>query len=208
MSDRRKQGKPFNKQLFLLFTALISLLLANCSPETRSREALYDIDSLIRTQIRYLKEYNTSIQKTALLNGVQNVTTIKPTDSADWDEELAIFMELDVMNKPSNKALYKIDSELDSKNNLNVKSFTATEDLPVVFLKVYYNRSLDELRKVEARYYESNALYKSTRYLTMEFEQVYNTTLLTSYKVAGGQKMFLDDSVQYSISASIDVKQN
>jgi hypothetical protein len=208
MPHTLQRGRWCNKQLFLLLTASIMFSLASCSMEKRSRDPLYDVDSLIQTQIKYLKAYEASIEKRALLDGVQNVTTITPKDSSDWSEELAIFLELNMINKPSNKASYKIEDKLDDRSNLNIKSFTSTEELPVTFLKLYYYRSLDQLRKVEAQYSEANALYKSTRFLTMEFEQVLNKTLLTSYAVAGGQKMFLDDSVQYSIRANIAVKKN
>jgi hypothetical protein len=203
-----KRERRCNTKLFLLLTASIMFSLASCSMEKRIADPLYDVDSLIQTQIKYLKVYKASIEKRALLDGVQNVTTITPKDSTDWIEELAIFLELSVINKPSNKTYYKIEETLDDRSNLNVRSFTSTDELPVTFLKLYYYRSLDQLRKVEAQYSEANALYKSTRFLTMEFEQIFNKTLLTSYAVAGGQKMFLDDSVQYSIRANIAVKEN
>src|SRR5687767_4794124 len=208
MPQTLKRERWCTKQLFLLLTASIMFSLSSCSMEKRSTDPLYDVDSLIQTQIKYLKAYKASVEKRALLDGVQNVTTITPKDSSDWSEELAIFLELNVINKPSNKASYKIEDTLDDRSNLNIKSFTSTEELPVTFLKLYYYRSLDQLRKVEAQYSEANALYKSTRFLTMEFEQILNKTLLTSYAVTGGQKMFLDDSVQYSIRANIAVKEN
>jgi hypothetical protein len=191
----------------LLLLAGFVIFLGACSSEKRSVQPLYNVDSLVRTQIDYLKTYETSVEKHVLLDGVRKTTTITPKDSAAWNEELAIFLELEVINKPSNKALYEAEQKLDTKSNLNVKSFTSTEELPVTFLKIYYDGSLDQVRKIEAQYNEANALYKSTRYLTMEFEQIFNKTLLTSYAVAGGQKMFLDDSVQYSIQATIAVKQ-
>src|SRR5688500_7582547 len=169
-----KRERRCNTKLFLLLTASIMFSLASCSMEKRIADPLYDVDSLIQTQIKYLKVYKASIEKRALLDGVQNVTTTTPKDSTDWIEELAIFLELSVINKPSNKTYYKIEETLDDRSNLNVRSFTSTDELPVTFLKLYYYRSLDQLRKVEAQYSEANALYKSTRFLTMEFEQIFN----------------------------------
>ena len=66
---------------------------------------------------------------------------------------------------------------------------------------------MDRVRKIEAEYNARNALYKSTRLLTLEFEEVEGKSRLTSYAVDGGQKMFLDDSVQYTIDAAIARKQ-
>jgi hypothetical protein len=41
----------------------------------------------------------------------------------------------------------------------------------------------------------------------MEFENFRNRAILSSYRIDGGQKMFLDDSVRYTIAATIDLKQ-
>jgi hypothetical protein len=140
------------------------------------------------------------------LNGVEKVITINPKDSLKWAEELSIFFELDVVNKPIHKGIYKVEEYADNKSNLSVKSFSTTEDLPVKFLRIYYQTSLSELRKIEAQYNEANSLYSSKRFLTMQFETVYNKTILTSYSIDGGQKMFLDDSVRYTIDANVVLK--
>jgi len=124
----------------------------------------------------------------------------------DWKNELAIFSELDVINKPINKGAYTIGNYADKKSNLSVKSFNTTEDLPVKYLRVFYQQSPGRIRKIEAQYNEANLLYSSTRFLTMEFEDIFNKTVVTSYSINGGQKMFLDDSVQYIVGATIILK--
>jgi hypothetical protein len=167
---------------------------------------LYNVDSVINTQVGYLVEHGASIQKKAILNGVETITKGTPTDSISWQKELSIFLELDVVNKPINKGEYEVQQHADSRSNLKVKSFSTTEDLPVRFLKVYYRKSLTDLRKIEAQYREANSLYSSARLLTMEFENIHNKAILSSYRIEGGQKMFLDDSVQYTIAATIDLR--
>ena len=190
------------KSHVFIFLAFFSTLFLSCSNEKQKAVSLYNVDSLINTQIRYLLDHKATVNKKAILNGTEEVATTNP-DSAAWSEELAIFFELGVVNKPIHRATYKIETLADVKSNLLVKSFTTTEDLPVKFLKVYYHDSMDQLRKIEAQYDEANGLYSSKRFLTMEFEKIYEQTILTSYSIAGGQKMFLDDSVQYTIRASI-----
>jgi hypothetical protein len=192
--------------LFLAAVVLIALSSLSCSTEKQKVTGLYNVDSLFETQIDYLIGHEAAISKKAILNGVEKITTINPKDSLAWNEELSIFFELDVVNKPIHKGTYKVEEYADNKSNLSVKSFSTTEDLPVKFLKVYYQKSLSQLRKIEAQYNESNSLYSSRRYLTMQFENVYNKTVLTSYSITGGQKMFLDDSVQYTIDANIVLK--
>jgi hypothetical protein len=195
------------KNQISLFAIIVpSMLFISCSTEKQKPAGLYNVDSLINTQIRYLISHNAAISKKAVLNGEEKITTTNPKDSSDWNEELAIFLELDVVNKPINKGAYKIETYADNKSNLSVKSFTTTEDLPVKYLRLYYQQSMGQLRKIEAQYRETNSLYMSSRFLTMEFENIFNKTMLTSYSIAGGQKMFLDDSVQYTIGVNIAIK--
>jgi hypothetical protein len=190
----------------LVAIIVCSMLFISCSTEKQKPAGLYNVDSLINTQIRYLISHNAAISKKAVLNDEEKITTTNPKDSSDWNEELAIFLGLDVVNKPINKGAYKIETYADNKSNLSVKSFTTTEDLPVKYLRLYYQQSMGQLRKIEAQYRETNSLYISSRFLTMEFENIFNKTMLTSYSIAGGQKMFLDDSVQYTIGVNIALK--
>ena len=195
-----------NTRSFQVVIVLMALIFLSCSAEEQNTAGLFNVDSLFKTQIDYLVGHEAVISKKAVLNGVEKITTINPKDSLAWNAELAIFFELDVVNKPIHKAIYKVEEYADNKSNLSVKSFSTTEDLPVRFLRIYYQNSLSQLRKIEAQYNETNSLYSSRRFLTMEFENVYNKTILTSYSIAGGQKMFLDDSVQYNIDANIVLK--
>src|SRR5690606_42097321 len=70
-------------------------------------------------------------------------------------------------------------------------------------LPIYYDGSLNKIRKIESRFTESNLLYRSTRLLYMEFEQIDEKPVLTYYAVTGGQKIFLGDSLQYRINAAV-----
>lgn len=200
----QKLALTFKSLLFAV--ALCGLLLAGCSGEEPRTNSLFNIDSLIRNQIHFLLDGKAEIRKKAVLNGVEKITTIHPKDSLTWNDELAIFSELDIINKPIHRAAYKVEDLADKESNLRIRAFTATEDLPVRFLKVYYFKTLDQIRKIEAQYHEKNSLYKSTRLLTMEFENISGKAMLTAYAVDGGQKMFLDDSVQYTIDAGIAKK--
>ncbi len=197
------QKSGLRRQLSLAVLVLFSLLFVRCSNENVGSPGLYNIDSLISTQIFYLKNNGAEIRKKAVLNGQEKITIVSPKDSLDWSEELAVFMDLDVINKPIYKEKYKVEDLADKESNLRIKSYTTTEDLPVRFLRVYYYRSAGQVRKIEAQYDESNSLYASSRFLTLEFENASDITLLTSYSVDGGQKMFLDDSVKYTIDAGI-----
>lgn len=153
-------------------------------------------------QVEILKKSGARLQKNAFVNGVAADTLI--SDSSIWTKELTIFQELHDINKPVNRSNYLIDDGLfDPSSNLTVKAFSAKTDLPVKYIRVFYQESVQRPRKIEALYDNKNSLYKSGRLLTMEFVTLRNQVLLTSYTIEGGQKMMLGDSVMFTVKGKI-----
>jgi hypothetical protein len=172
--------------------------------ETTRTTAYYPVDSLITAQIQYLNHAGATLSKVALLGDQESRSSLNPDDSSVWVKELDIFRELNVINKPINRGAYTVEDGLrDSRSNLKIKVFTAKEPLPVEYLRVYYQGTIDQLRKIESKYHEENVMYQGTRYLILEFEQIKDKSVLTYYSMYGGQKMFLGDSVQYKVNASV-----
>jgi len=190
----------------LLCFIILLLLHSSCSNNKKYRGGLYSVDSLISAQARYLSENKASLSKTTRLGDRKDNVLVIPKDTIAWKKELEIFVALEIINKPINRSLYKSEITSDIRSNLSVRSFTATEELPVKYLKIYYRDTPDKVRLIEAQYDESNALFKSARSLTMEFLEVNNKTVLTSYSIVGGQKMFLGDSVEYNIAGALTIK--
>ncbi len=176
--------------------------LVSCS-DGKKTKALYPVDSLLQAQANYLSAKKAHLKKIVLLGGKEEEISLAPKDIIAWRNELEIFTALDVINKPINRSYYSIEDLSDSRSNLKVKAFTTTEDLPVRYIKIYYYQSPNKLRRLEAQFKESNSLYTSLRDLTMDFQQFGDTIVLTSYNIVGGQKMLLDDTVQYHITGSL-----
>ena len=187
---------------FLIGCFLASLLL---SCEQRKQPAtFYPVDSLIAGQAAYLAQVQAGLLKEALLSGSADTVSYTPADASAWMNELGVFNRLDVINKPVNKGSYLVDDGLfDPGSNLTVKAFTSLKKLPVVYLKIYYQGTIDKPRKIEALYDDTNALYESARLLSMHFEQVENTTVLTRYSIRGGQEMVFGDTVAFYISGRV-----
>lgn len=184
--------------IFLLITGL-----GSCNSDRQSA-AYYPIDSLITGQIQYLTTIQAGLFKEALLSGKTDTLSYIPRDTIAWVNELDIFRKLEIINKPINKGSYLVDDGLfDPGSNLTVKAFTSLKKLPVVYLKVYYQGSIEKPRKIEALFDEANPLYESARLLSMHFQQIDNRTLLTSYSIKGGQKMIFGDSVAFYIKGKI-----
>lgn len=192
------------KNIFSLLPAL--WMLGACNQFKEENIYYLNIDSLIQHQIEYLVKERASVSKMAVMNGVKQDSVFIPKDSAAWARELDIFKEIGSINKPINRGSYKVTDGLpDETSNLMVHQLTATSELPIVFVKTFYQDVPAKLRKIEALYYQENSLLKSKRLLTMEFTDLYNKNILTSYSVEGRQKMFVGDSVHFTIKGSIQV---
>jgi hypothetical protein len=179
--------------------------LTSCS-EGKKTKALYPIDSLLSAQASYLAKNKVNLKKVVVLGGKEEEVSVGPIDSTAWRSELEVFTALDVINKPVNRNYYSVEELSDVRSNLNMKSFsTQNEDLPVKYFRIYFQQRPDRIRKIEARFNEISSLYTSSRELRMDFHQFGDKVVLTSYEIIGGQKMVMDDSVQYRIKGSLTV---
>lgn len=187
----------------VVFSIVAILALLSCEEE-KQPATFYPLDSLLSAQANYLTRIEAGLFKEALLSGKTDTVSYVPGDTTAWLNELGIFQKLDIINKPVNKGSYLVNDGLfDPQSNLTVKAFTSLKKLPVVYLKIYYQGTIQKPRKIEALYDEANALYESSRLLSMHFAQIDDATVLTSYSIKGGQEMILADSVAFFISGRI-----
>lgn len=184
--------------------AVVVIFLSGCI-SGKEESDFYPIDSLVIQQLTLLRDMKATLYKTASLKGEVDSVSYMPGDSISWGKELDIFIQLKEINKPVNHGSYLVDDNLlDPSSNLTVKAFTATEpELAVKYMKIFYQHSIDKPRRIEALFDEKNELYESSRLLSMEFRQINNKTVLTSYSIDGGQKMIMGDSVAFLIKGQI-----
>jgi hypothetical protein len=186
---------------------MVGLSFAVSCNEKQNRHALYDIDSLVSFQIESLAKLQATLEKEAFVGSGKDDTVYIPKDSMAWNNELAIFRELDQINKPVNRSGYIVDDSLfDPTTNLTVKAISAVNELPVKYVRIFYDKDMTKPRKIEALYNDNNQMYSTGKIMTMEFQNVNNQHVLTAYTVQGGQKMFMGDSVTYVIKGKIVVQ--
>jgi hypothetical protein len=187
-----------------------TILLAGCGSDEKpgaqklvTQKTYLNIDSLVSAQVKDLTTANARISKNASLDKMQARSEFN-TDSLGWATELDIFRQLDVINKPSNKDVYRVvDGEKDVNSNLTVRSYQAKNEAPVRLLKLYYYENIKNLKKIEAVFGEKNTLYSTERSLTMGFDEIAGKNTLINYSIDGIQKMLLSDTVHFTIQCSI-----
>lgn len=190
--------------LFFLLLVGSFVFLSSCENKKSDTKLYYSLDSLLKDQVEYLTESKAALSKTASIDGKEETKAFVPKDTSAWKYEFDVFAQLNDINKPANTGKYHTERAVkDLNSNLLIYSIESTEKLPVSFLKVYYLETLSNIRKIEGLYREESSLLTSSRHLSMEFQNINNKIVLTSYSMQGGQKMLLGDSVQFSVHGTI-----
>lgn len=186
----------------LCFFILIVLLSACNKQNEKNDKAYFDFDSLVNAQVDVLGKHHSTLNKSVLLDGKTDQSA-HATDSSLLAQELDVFRQLDLINKPLYRNSYEvIDGEKDTQSNLSVRKYKAKTPTPVAFVNFYYHNHFAQIKKIEAVYEETNSLYATKRQLQLEFDDSTGTMMLSKYSLVGIQKMILSDSVKFSIEAS------
>lgn len=188
---------------FIVFLFLVSACSRN---KQDSADQLLAFDSLWQAQVKALAEAEAELTKEVRMNGVTESTTFVPKDTLTWANELEIFQQISSINKPANKSYYRETILDDTSSNLTIRRLKTHEKFSVNEVRVYYLEDPKNIRKIEAFTSERNSLYKSARTLSLNFSEVNNKTVLTSYSIQGGQHMMLGDTVQFDIQSTIRIK--
>lgn len=190
------------RTLFCLI--ILALLVSGCIKKDLQRDSEYfNFDSLINSQVDALVKAKSTLTKSVLLNGKTDQSMIA-MDSALLAQELDVFRQLDLINKPLYKNAYEIlDGEKDSQSNLTIRRYKAKEIAPVPFVTFYYQNNFNKIKKIESVFREANSLYATERQMVLEFDDTSGNLLLSKYRLQGGQKMILSDSVLFDIEGTI-----
>lgn len=184
----------------LFFTALV---LFGCQQQKVKEERYLNMDSLVNAQVHYLSHSNLFLKKEASIGNKKSASTNK-LDSTGWSNELDVFRQLDLVNRPIYREVYLVkDGVKDSKSNLLIRSYEAPVNSPIPYVRLFYQDTPNRLKKLEAFYQENNSLYGSKRKMEMYFDDASGKTYLKGYLMEGQQKMMLSDSVKYTIKAEV-----
>jgi hypothetical protein len=180
-----------------------------CRPVENTGERYYNLDSLLQAQTQLLISTKASLTKNAYLGKRKETKKFSP-DSLGWIDEFGTLSELALINKPIYRGMYSVRDEQDNKSNLRILSYAIKDQkkeskIPVRNVRIYYLGSLDRIKRIEGTYNEENELYSGSHRLSIELQDVYNKTMITSYSIVGHQKMILADSVDFTIEGQIGI---
>ncbi|MGC3948343.1 MAG: hypothetical protein QM762_28200 [Chryseolinea sp.] len=166
---------------------------------------MFAVDSLLHAQASQLTSMHATIDKEVVLGTKKEKVSLTPQDTVGWLRELEVFGVMESINKPINRDRYKTTESADTRSNLRIRSFGTSDDLPISYVNLYYQGKLSNIRKIEASYTEANGLFRTSRLLSMEFDNVNGIPVMTTYSISGGQKMFMDDTVRYDIKGRVRI---
>lgn len=181
------------KHLFYLF---ILLCAYGCTvpQESFKSEKYFSIDSLVLAQIALLQSNQNALTKTVQIG--ENIETQSfSADAIDWESELKIFSILE-LNK--SKFTGSIITETDQKSTFYRPKKDAF--MSIKFFRITKDKG--QLTTIDGYYLDDDAevIYTSQRNLKMNFKK----GVLTSFEIAGTQKVLFSDTTQFMVKGSIN----
>jgi len=194
----------FKRQLLLVFAIGV---LGSCIQRPSSDifiSEYYNLDSLITVQVNSLALRNPILHKSAQIDEASEEKRIQ-LDSVGWARELLIFREADI-NKPAYSKAYETRIGLnDVGSNLHYDEYKPFKgDMSVQYIRIYYLDEIRKIKKIAIRKMEDNELFFSSLMMEMHFNGNGNEMLLDAYRINGTQKLWLKDTVSYSIVVDVD----
>lgn len=181
------------------------VLVTSCSEREKQQEAIvsmneyYDVQGLLAENEEALRQMRVSLHKEASFAGEVEESRIE-LDSVNLTEELGVFREVDI-NKPVLSGRYQVATSQVEGRELVTYEADDKEALNINFLKIYRNPDNGTIERMEALFSNRNILYKSTRLLSLHYEEVNGQMLPDYYTVDGVQKMIFSDEEAYRIRA-------
>ncbi len=187
----------------LLLCPILLLSCADISEKTESSEPkiYFDLAGLVANQVKILNDQQPEVLKTAVIDDDQEQKSITVID---WKKELSLFANAD-LNRPRLRSLYETRAYAD-QNGHQVTAYEIKEkDVSgVIKMEIVKDASGQNLKQISIENCESNLLYTTEQWLSLNFEGRNEDLALTSYAINGFEKMVMKDTMTYEIRGQIN----
>jgi hypothetical protein len=184
-----------SSNFFLIYFVLLLGCQSGTTEET-DEKYYYDLKGFIEKQIIYLEDKKPKVEKMALLNGREEAVK---TEAIDWRKELELFLQADI-NKPSYRQSYQVTRRDSTEYEYTLKPNTK---LPVQYLKIITDTSVNQPIYVKALLLSENKIYKSEKNIELFCSRRDNLWELSSFSVKGYQKLMFIDKKSFQITSKI-----
>jgi hypothetical protein len=151
--------------------------------------AYFDLKGFVAQQAAQLSEQGAGLSKNIVVNGQAEQIELR---GVAWEKELRPFTNADI-NKPVLVGAYTVSSPAEGKTVYEAIS-KDREVKRIIVLK-----EKEEVVSIEVDFSEDNVIYNSMRAMKMELKE----GKLLNYQVSGFQKLRLDDTLRYELTASV-----
>lgn len=183
--------------------ALWVFLATGCAPKrSMNPRGSFNVDSLLDEQIHQLGQRSVQLTKSATIDRDTAMAALVPSPE-EWKSELEIFRQLGMINKDLYRDQYRREGPLsDPRSNLLIQRYLASS-APLASFSIYYRGNLRKVKRLEGILTEANPLYSAHRTLVLEFDEINDQLVLSSFQIKGYQKVALRDTVHIAVVGTI-----
>ena len=181
---------------------ILALAFTACErPAPRATEGTangFNLSQYLQGQIAAMQTQKPMVLK-SVSTGNQPVETLE-TDQVDWEDELAVFEQLD-LNKPTLQEYYsKRRLPLEGGGYaIEYRKLKDTEPL-VHYLQLNFGPD-QKLQQVQAVLQDKNPLFFSRRKVHLQTDS--GNGNISSYRIEGVQKLIFSDSLRFRVDANL-----
>lgn len=167
-------------------------------PATAGADASYNLSSYLQQQKERMALEQPMVLKSVSTEGKPAETV--ETDEIDWEDELAVFEQLDLRRPALEEYYIKQESVLEN-GDIAILYKKREDSEPLVH---YLNLTLTperKLKQLEAVLQDKNPLFYSHRFLQLQTQP--GSGNISSYSIKGVQKLIFSDSLRFSLDANL-----
>lgn len=178
-----------------------SVMAIGCGGEVRRDNQLFNIDSLLNAQVALLDKTRAQGIKQATVDGKRDSAIV--SGSQQWQVELEVFRELDMINRPANREQYEM--KVTTTDSLKTVSYQPRDgSKKLITLMITYGPD-SSLRRIEAAHENRTAIFSTHSSMYLAFADHKGASLLSTYRLSGSQHLLLGDSVAYILEGTVVV---